>query len=381
MRFDKDTKEISEKIYAHWMMTVPSVPRNKKIEIWKAAQTAQQAYEFGDKRMAYFLDEKGMECWKRHKEQNPYALWEKLEKQQIQFTFYGAKDFPKRLLRITDAPFGLYYRGRLPQEDKPTVAIIGSRKNSEYGRCMAEHFASALAKKKVTVISGMAMGIDGIGQRAALKEGGDSYGVLGSGVDVVYPVSNTALYYQLIEKGGVISESLPGTAPHAGLFPQRNRIISGLSDVVLVVEAREKSGTFITVDMALEQGREVYVIPGRCTDSLSVGCNRLLRQGAGVAISPEDILKDMGWIAEKKEKEENIHQITTKLTTSVSDIATEIIEVLDLVPCTQEDVVSALRVHGCNSSVPQIMQGLLELEMRGMIQRTAGQYRLNSTKL
>ena len=116
--------------------------------------------------------------------------------------------------------------------------------------------------------------------------GGISYGVLGCGADVIYPESNSKLYYDLIEKGGILSEYQPATPPRAGLFPQRNRIISALADVVLVVEARHKSGTLITVDMALEQGKEVYVIPGRCTDQLSLGCNQLLRQGALAATSP-----------------------------------------------------------------------------------------------
>ena len=167
--------------------------------------------------------------------------------------------------------------GKLPDENRPTVSIVGARNSSEYGKYAAKLFGERLAAAGVQVISGMARGVDGISQQSAIYAGGDSYGVLGSGVDVCYPEDNRRLYDSLITNGGVISEYLPGTQPKPQYFPQRNRIISGLSDVVLVIEAREKSGTLITVDMALEQGREVFAVPGRICDSLSYGCNSLIR--------------------------------------------------------------------------------------------------------
>ncbi|MCR5281782.1 MAG: DNA-protecting protein DprA, partial [Lachnospiraceae bacterium] len=138
------------------------------------------------------------------------------------------------------------------------------------------------AQMGIELISGMAVGIDGIAQRAALEAGGKVTAVLGSGVDVCYPKENRELYETLQQKGRIISEYIPGTEPVAGNFPLRNRIISGLADAVIVVEAKERSGTMITVDMALEQGREVYIIPGRLTDPLSAGCNRLISQGAEI---------------------------------------------------------------------------------------------------
>ena len=178
----------------------------------------------------------------------------------------------------------------MPADEKPTVAIVGARMCSEYGRAAAKEFGSKLAESGIQIISGLAMGIDGISQRAAIDAGADSFGVLGCGVDVCYPKSNQDLYERLLKQGGVLSEFLPGTPPKAQHFPARNRIISGLSDLVLVIEAKEKSGTGITVDMALEQGREVYALPGRITDALSKGCHKLIKQGAGIATSPEDII-------------------------------------------------------------------------------------------
>lgn len=139
----------------------------------------------------------------------------------------------------------------------------------------------------------MARGIDSISQEAALQAGGRTYAVLGCGVDICYPKSSRRLYEQILEQGGILSTFPPGTEPIKRLFPERNRIVSGLADVILVVEARQKSGTFITVDMALEQGREVYAIPGRLTDRLSDGCNLLLQQGALIAVSPKDLLQHL----------------------------------------------------------------------------------------
>ena len=171
--------------------------------------------------------------------------------------------------------------------------MIGARECSEYGIYVAKNFAKELGAHGIPVISGMARGIDSISQEAALQGGGRTYAVLGCGVDICYPKSSRRLYEQILERGGILSTFPPGTEPIKRLFPERNRIVSGLADVILVVEARQKSGTFITVDMALEQGREVYAIPGRLTDRLSDGCNLLLQQGALIAVSPKDLLQHL----------------------------------------------------------------------------------------
>lgn len=201
--------------------------------------------------------------------------------------------YPKRLKNIPGAPKALYVLGRLPEEERLSVAVVGARDCSEYGRFVAKELGAALGKNGITVISGMARGIDGISQEEALDAGGSSFGVLGCGVDICYPKENRRLYEKLRKSGGLLSEYLPGTPACANHFPPRNRIVSGLADVVVVVEARVKSGTLITVDMALEQGREVYAVPGRTTDKLSEGCNRLIRQGAGVLFSVEEFIREL----------------------------------------------------------------------------------------
>ena len=301
-----------------------------------------------------------------------------LQKLKIKYTFCNANDFPAKLLTIPDPPFGLFYRGELPDSVTPAVAVIGARKCSEYGHCMAKKLAQGLGKRGVNIISGMAIGIDGISQRAALEVGAHSYGVLGCGVDVVYPKSNQPLYERLIACGGVLSEYPVGTEPKPRLFPPRNRIISALSDVVLVVEAREKSGTLITVDMALEQGREVYVVPGRCTDNLSCGCNMLLRQGASAALCAEDIISDMGWdkllTDTQDEKNEGVSSyINTK---DLTPLSRAICGLLDVLPVTQDTIIMLLREQGFTETVANVCKELVELELSGMIERAGGQYKL-----
>lgn len=212
---------------------------------------------------------------------------------EISFITPFDENYPEKLRNIPDAPAGLYVRGRLPVESEITVAVIGARDCSDYGRYVAEGLGTFFGKNGVTVVSGMARGIDGISQWAALEAGGTSVGVLGCGADICYPAKNRALFDRLVEEGTILTEYPPGMPPKAMNFPARNRIVSGLADAVVVVEARARSGTLITVDMALEQGREVFVVPGRITDRLSDGCNRLIKQGAEILLSPEELLAEL----------------------------------------------------------------------------------------
>jgi len=285
-----------EQAYAYWMENVCGLGRKSRWELTEAAGSPKAVYEMSAEEWQAFLPEKKAEALKKAREEWTAEVIEeryrKLGEGGIRYLSNLHPDYPQRLKKIPDPPFGIFLRGQLPPEEQPAVAVIGARECSEYGRYMAGKVAEGLAEKGIAVISGMARGIDGISQWAALQAGGRSYAVLGSGVDVCYPEENRTLYEALKTKGGILSEYLPRTEPKAGLFPMRNRIISGLSDLVLIVEAREKSGTLITADMALEQGREVYVVPGRLTDPLSRGCNRLIKQGAGILVSVEEMLEE-----------------------------------------------------------------------------------------
>lgn len=280
--------------------------------------------------------------------------------QNIQYIRRSDATYPVKLDCIPSAPKGVYVTGRLPDPEEPSVAIIGARVCSEYGRQMACLFGTELGKAGIQIISGMARGIDGISQMAAIQAGGSSFAVLGCGVDVCYPRENLELYHMLQAKGGLISEFPPGTQPLAKQFPSRNRIISGLSDAVIVIEAKQKSGTLITVDMALEQGRDVYVVPGRLTDSLSEGCNRLIKQGADILLSPEELLSDYHFQSKenlkfsKRKKQKNQFVLDNEENIVYTHV--------DLYAKNLEDI-----VEGTGISIQEISHILLSLEIKGLI--------------
>jgi DNA processing protein len=202
-------------------------------------------------------------------------------------------DYPKRLKDIYDPPALLYLRGELRREDELAVAIVGSRKTSAYGREVTERIGADLARHGVTVVSGMARGIDSVAHKGALQGGGRTIAVLGCGVDVIYPSENRNLFLQIIEQGAVLSEFPMGSPPEAGHFPRRNRIISGLSIGVVIVQASAESGSLITAGYALEQGREVFAVPGNIGAEGSRGTNQLIKEGAKLVESSEDILEEV----------------------------------------------------------------------------------------
>jgi DNA processing protein len=194
---------------------------------------------------------------------------------------------------IYDPPALLYLRGALRREDELAVAIVGSRKTSAYGREVTERIGRDLARHGVTVVSGMARGIDSVAHKGALQGGGRTIAVLGCGVDVIYPSENRNLFHQIIEQGAVLSEFPMGSPPEAGHFPRRNRIISGLSIGVVIVQASGESGSLITAGYALEQGREVFAVPGNIGAEGSRGTNQLIKEGAKLVESSEDILEEV----------------------------------------------------------------------------------------
>ena len=202
--------------------------------------------------------------------------------------------FPNALREIPDAPTLLFALGHLDLLSSPCVAIVGSRDHSRYGTEVATQFAAGLSRAGLTVVSGMARGLDAVAHRAGLDAGSGSVGVLGNGFGVVYPAANRELYERMVDAGCLVTEHAPGERPHAGSFPRRNRLISGLSKVTLVIEARDGSGALITADCALTQGREVMVVPGPITSAVSRGVNRWLQMGAKPALELRDVLEEYG---------------------------------------------------------------------------------------
>ena len=269
----------------------------------------------------------------------------------------------------------------LPAQDQPAVAVIGARECSEYGRFVAEELGRYLGGQRIPVISGMARGIDGISQQAALSAGGTSYGVLGCGVDICYPSQNRKLYEELIQKGGLLSTYAPGTKALPAYFPPRNRIVSGLSDAVIVIEARQKSGTLITVDMALEQGKDVYVVPGRITDRLSDGCNRLLTQGAGVFLSPESFLEEFLSTWEEKQelpqKEQGRKKGRRKKRQKrkiLEEPLQQVYKWLECVPKSSEQILQEAWQKGEYIDIVTLNRRLMELELMGYAKQSSPGY-------
>ena len=286
--------------YALWLTGIEGVGGKTIRALMRRASGAEEVYNMSEEEIRRCLSETmkkqadavrmASRITRAHRER-PEEQLGRLYERGIRFVSVEDDFFPDRLREIPDCPYGIYYIGKLPPEDRPSVAIVGARNCSGYGREQARIFAEKLALRGISIVSGMARGVDGIAGRSAVTAGGDSFAVLGCGVDVIYPPENTELYHMLRERGGIISESQPGAEPRTPLFPRRNRLISGLADAVLVIEARRRSGTVITVDAALEQGREIFALPGRVSDRLSDGCNLLISQGATIACTPDMLVE------------------------------------------------------------------------------------------
>ena len=289
--------------YCYWLAGIENVG-NKKIEkLLQVYGTAEEVFHtsrnelYASKRDGAFagiLSDKDLDRITinrdLHKIQDNYA---KLLSDGIYFVSKEAVDYPDKLRHLYEAPYALYIKGRLPENSEKLLAVVGARECTSHGKDMAGYFSGILAGKGIGIISGIARGVDAYAHQGALRAGGFTYGILGCGIDICYPRENFNLYMDMQKKGGIISEYAPGMKPYAGNFPKRNRIISALSDGILVVEAKEKSGSLITVDFGLEQGKEVYALPGRATDRLSTGCNNLIKMGAKLVTEPKDILEEL----------------------------------------------------------------------------------------
>jgi len=383
----KDMEE-QDKPYLHWLCQSLGAGSKGFLRALLALGTPREIFDLAVSgklagKLAGRFQEKAALLSERSKSCDVQGEYECMARRGIFLVTHGEAAYPDRLSQIPDSPYALYYAGALPQEGRRAVALIGARDCTEYGRYMAERFGAALARAGVQVISGMARGIDGIGQSRALKEGGYSMGVLGCGVDVCYPKENRELYEALLAGGGVCSEYPPGVEPRALQFPPRNRIISGLADAVLVIEAREKSGTLITVDMALEQGREVYALPGRATDPLSGGCNRLIRQGAGLVSTPEELLEELSggengaWTGGGTPEE----VLQTEFV-FLKGTAGELLSVLDFNPLPAQEIQRRfVEKYGKAMALPFLFKELLELCANGYARQTGGCYFMKILKV
>ena len=377
--------ELSEKDYAYWLFNVEGVGNASADKLLCSGLSCRDVYQMSSKELTKLLSRKKAESIEKSRYSWDFeAEKKKLEAKGVRFVSRIDPEFPEKLKNIPGAPFAIYVKGALPDPEIPSVSIVGARMCSEYGRYMARQFGRGLALAGVQVISGMARGIDGIAQGAAIEAGGKSFGIMGCGVDICYPPENKVIYDALLKTGGAISEYPPGMEPQARFFPMRNRIISALSDVLLVVEARQKSGTSITVDTALEQGREVLAVPGRVTDRLSDGCNYLISQGAGVAISVEDVL-DRLWSIKGEAKPALITEPVLKNQEKDTDdemevnkeltLEEKILEIVDIIPVSTSYIAEELFKKGENLSMPALMTTLMDMTCCGKIAQNGAYYR------
>ena len=277
--------------------------------------------------------------------------------------------FPVRLREIPEAPTLLFAMGNLDLLRSPCVAIVGSRDHSRYGAEVTSFFAAGLALAGLTVVSGMARGLDAVAHQAALDAGGGggSVGVLGNGLGVVYPAANRGLYERMARDGCLVTEHPPGERPNAGSFPRRNRIISGLSKVTLIAEAGDGSGALITADCALTQGREVMAIPGPITSQVSTGTNRLLQLGAKPALELRDVLEEYGVVSTVPE---------VSLPADLSDLERRTMDALAEGAEQIDDVTTQLRCAPADA-----LAALTSLEIRGLVVQDPGKIFHRSRRL
>ncbi|SHF49994.1 DNA protecting protein DprA [Desulfacinum infernum DSM 9756] len=301
--------------------------------------------------------------------------WEALRRRGWGIVCLGDEDYPENLKAIPDPPPVLYVTGLPEPKDLVAVAVVGSRFASPMGLLFTEKLCADLGRRGVTVVSGFAMGIDSAAHRGALKAGGRTIAVLGCGLDVVYPKPNRDLRRRIVEKGLLVSEFPLGTPPLAGHFPMRNRIISGLSLGVVVVEAADRSGSLITARLALEQGREVFAVPGLARHFRSSGPHRLLRQGAKLVESAEDILEE---IAPMVRPSWSMSDVAAGAAgeggrddgePNLSEEHQRILAVLSEEPCHVDRI-----CRECSLGAAQTMALLLDLEMKGLVRQLPGKY-------
>ena len=303
---------------------------------------------------------------------DPDAEMGRLEKLGVEAITWNDDGYPVRLKEIYDVPPVLYVRGRLLPEDERSVTVVGTRRPSPYGREVAYQLARDLASVGVTIVSGLARGIDAIAHRAALEAGQRSIAVLGSGVDVIYPREHSRLASEIVENGAVVSEHPLGTRPRAQNFPRRNRIMSGMTLGTLVVEAGQKSGALLTAHHALEQNREVFAVPGRISSPTSAGTNRLIKQSGAKLVSDYiDILEELNLSSVGE-------QLEMKALFPVDEQESAVLSYVTFDPIHIDEVIRSSKL-----GISHVSSTLAMMELKGLVRQVGGMHyvRVRETSL
>jgi DNA processing protein len=306
--------------------------------------------------------------------------WDKIKlefdrtiKAGIKIVTYSDEYYPIKLRHVYDRPAFIYVKGTLTK-DEISIAMVGSRQASTYGKYTTERISRELSIKGITIVSGLARGIDAAAHRGALTVHGRTIAVMGSGLDVIYPPENKKLYAEIVQNGAVISEYQLGTPPLASNFPARNRIISGMSFGVVVVEAGEKSGSLITARLALEQGREVFAVPGSIDSAGARGTNKLIKQGAKLIENIDDILEDILPQIEKAVPTEAIYLESSRamespLTAKLSAIEQIIIDLISTNNLQVDEIIAATEL-----APAEVLSSLMSLELKGIVKQHPGKF-------
>ena len=298
--------------------------------------------------------------------------WERIQTLQVQLLTFAASDYPPLLRWIAEPPPVLYIRGAIQPAHEFAVAVVGSRKPSPYGKMAAQRFSADLAQQGYTVISGLARGIDRVAHESALQAGGQTLAVLGSGINVIYPPENRRLFDHICANGAVMSEFPFDTKPDRWNFPRRNRIISGLALGTLVVEATVRSGSLHTARHALEQGREVFAVPGRIDAPGSQGTNQLIKQGAKLVETLDDIMEEFPEAVRQSAHCYRVPADDTMIKPTATDLSAQEVQVLALIPSEETHVDAIIQTSQLPAHV--VMSILVTLELRGLVRQFPGKF-------
>lgn len=357
----------SESLYWLAFSAFPGIGPLRFKQLFKIFGSAKKAWQADEKTLSKLLGNKLAANFLHFRQIHSLdGFYNHLQQKKIKFITSDNKQYPSLLKEITDPPFVLYYKGNLAKipDFKKTIAVVGTRKITEYGRCVTQQITQGLVLYGVTIVSGLAYGVDAVAHQTAINNGGSTIAVLGCGVDVIHPVSNTKLYYDIDEKYGVIfSEFPPGRFAGKGLFPARNRIISGLSLGVVVTEGTSDSGSLITAGYAAEQGREVFAIPGPITSSMSQAPTKLLKAGAKLVTDAQDIIEELNL---HKSMVKHLSSESMKRLGNLSATETDIVRVLQRENLHFDDLVRYLKLPSA-----KVASVLTNLEMKKIINKNS----------
>lgn len=354
-----------ERNYYLFFSKAPGIGPKKFDLLLRNFGSAKKAFESNDNELLKILGEKLTNNFLEfRKEFSIEKYLENLDKQKINFIALSEIKYPVNLKKISNPPVVLYTKGKYEFNSlEKYLAVVGTRRVTSYGKSVTEMFASKLASEKIVIVSGLALGVDGLAHKSSLEVSGKTVAVLGNGVDMPFPRENQKIYDEIISSGGlIVSEYAPGTLPTIGTFPARNRIVAGISDGILVTEGASDSGSLITANYGLEFGRKVFAIPGPVTSNLSAAPLKLIEKGARLVVSPDDVLKELG-VNKSSEKIEKIK--------SENKDEQKIIEMLENESLSFDEIVRKIKFD--SSRVGTILS---LMEIKGIIKNSGGNYSL-----